>query len=521
MLLRRRAFATVAGLVLACGARTDPSAPRPYTRIAAGDLLTADEIPCLGDLDCVLEDRCFPRTCVEQRCVDLAPIVCEDTDPCTEDACDPETGDCTFRALSLDEDGDGFRGPRPGYSPGAPGSCGDDCDDTSADAYPGGIERCDGVDNDCNGIVDENASYLPVSEAPVLVPDEADEASVAGIAFTGENYAASFSAQRGAWQTSIEMLSPSGQTAVPEQGVTSVNADTFAGPVVWTGSQIATAWEDRRDGDFEIYFNRLDREGNKLGPDVRITNAPEFSLRPDLVWDGAEFVVVWGDRRNDPDDYQIFGQRVGSDGVLLGDNVVLTPPGLDAEAPKIAEGTSTLGLVFNVTSPEGRRVAFRTMSHDLATFGELRTLGGPGSVGATIVWSGDRYVVAWSLRDVTPGPSIFAMTLGEDGEIKTPETAITGPAAFARAQAMLPLGDRLLIVWAEEGSDGYELYTKQITLDLRELSPAVRVTTSPLDATAPAIAFGPDGDVGILYEDLQSGTWQVYFARLSCRPGGI
>ncbi|MBI5509598.1 MAG: putative metal-binding motif-containing protein [Deltaproteobacteria bacterium] len=50
---------------------------------------------------------------------------------------------------STDSDGDGRF---------APGSCltpNDDCDDDNAAAYPGAVERCDGVDNNCDGLVDE------------------------------------------------------------------------------------------------------------------------------------------------------------------------------------------------------------------------------------------------------------------------------------------------------------------------------------------------------------------------------
>ncbi len=42
-----------------------------------------------------------------------------------------------------DQDGDGFRG--------------DDCDDTDPTTFPGSDEVCDGVDNDCDGAVDEDA----------------------------------------------------------------------------------------------------------------------------------------------------------------------------------------------------------------------------------------------------------------------------------------------------------------------------------------------------------------------------
>ncbi|MBI5507196.1 MAG: putative metal-binding motif-containing protein [Deltaproteobacteria bacterium] len=45
----------------------------------------------------------------------------------------------------------------------APGSCeppSDDCDDTNAAVFPGAAERCDGLDNNCDGLVDEGYPSL-------------------------------------------------------------------------------------------------------------------------------------------------------------------------------------------------------------------------------------------------------------------------------------------------------------------------------------------------------------------------
>ncbi len=61
----------------------------------------------------------------------------------------------------LDDDGDGAGDPASttlsctlpaGYS-----ASGTDCDDTNASAYPGALENCDGVDEDCDGTVDEDS----------------------------------------------------------------------------------------------------------------------------------------------------------------------------------------------------------------------------------------------------------------------------------------------------------------------------------------------------------------------------
>ncbi|HJK89523.1 MAG TPA: MopE-related protein, partial [Polyangiaceae bacterium LLY-WYZ-15_(1-7)] len=97
---------------------------------------------------------------------------CDDTDPSRSpaverDPCDGVDADCDL--FGEDEDGDGF------YAIGA--TCeGDvertDCDDFRADVGPGFEEVCDGVDNDCDGEVDEPSeadawcqARVPVGEA--------------------------------------------------------------------------------------------------------------------------------------------------------------------------------------------------------------------------------------------------------------------------------------------------------------------------------------------------------------------
>jgi hypothetical protein len=73
---------------------------------------------------------------------------CDDADPAVtpiaeevcgdglDNDCDPETSE------DGDLDGDGLS------------SCDGDCNDASAVAYPGGLELCDGLDNDCDGAAD-------------------------------------------------------------------------------------------------------------------------------------------------------------------------------------------------------------------------------------------------------------------------------------------------------------------------------------------------------------------------------
>ena len=104
--------------------------------------------------------------------------------PSANEMCDGMDNDCNGQvdddALDatryyFDADGDGF-----GLSTQSEWACEpsdgfvdnyQDCDDTSSLIYPNAIEECDGVDNDCDGLIDQLDDSLDTSNAPYFYLD--------------------------------------------------------------------------------------------------------------------------------------------------------------------------------------------------------------------------------------------------------------------------------------------------------------------------------------------------------------
>lgn len=148
-----------------------PVADRPLD--AGGDRFPPGAEPCEDDVDCddgvaCTLDRCVNGLCqfrpeparcsdgvfcnggeicdLRDGCQAVAPRSCDDRDPCTLDRCNEEARTC--ENLPRDSDGDGE----------VDWHCagGTDCDDFDALRGARQRERCqDGIDNDCDGDIDE------------------------------------------------------------------------------------------------------------------------------------------------------------------------------------------------------------------------------------------------------------------------------------------------------------------------------------------------------------------------------
>ena len=67
-----------------------------------------------------------------------------------------------------------------------------------------------------------------------------------------------------------------------------------------SGSVVHVAWDDNRDGNYEIYYNRSTDGGSSWGTDMRLTNNPAASQVPSISVSGSVVHIAWEDNRNAP-----------------------------------------------------------------------------------------------------------------------------------------------------------------------------------------------------------------------------
>ena len=75
--------------------------------------------------------------------------------------------------------------------------------------------------------------------------------------------------------------------------------------------------------------------------------------------------------------------------------------------------------------------------------------------------------------------TIYGAVVDEEGNILTPPTVLATTPEHARYPWLLPLGDRVLVVFSDDrdGNEGYELYAKMMTASLEAASNDLRITT--------------------------------------------
>jgi hypothetical protein len=510
--MTRRLAAIATGMcLLDCGARS---------AISSGDG-AGPLVACNQDSDCFEGNLCTRKVCEEGFCKTIWNKTCNDGDVCTADVCDPSSGSCVFSSRVADNDGDGYLGALPGMQPGTLGSCGDDCDDSNPAVHLGATELCDGVDNNCNGVIDEGVNAYSPYGAPIRISDGTFTLGGAnGLAYANGIFGITWTGQQSGkgYQGYLSGFDIYGSSRISTTNTSRTSNDSFAGPLVWNGTTFATAWEVRGARGYDIYFNQLDISGKKIGPDIRVSNNVGFSVQPSLLWDSVNYWLVWSDD-NGGDLFRIYGRKVDKNNQLVGDGLALTNLADDARSPIIVRSPTSYLLIY--LSASNQRLYSRTVASDMTPGGTAISLSDSGANTFAADWVNDRFVVAWSVENASLGNAIYAATLDANGNTLQRTQQLTFGANFARAPNLISLGDRFALAWADDrltyGHYGVRLGT--FSANLVSLGPVSTLVETAYDCIDPGLAGGGQGMALVYRERTYGDVGQPFFLPLTCAPG--
>lgn len=365
-------------------------------------------------------------------------------------------------------------------------------------------ETCNGVDDNCNGQVDEGLFGILVPPVRVTVsPGDSvapahvwtgsqfsliwgDDRTPAGVYFNALSDNASIlygdthlsgagggydftpdvdhtsTGTVAVWEASGEVyftrFTQTGALTVDPPVLITPSAAAFRPSLATAGSsQHGVAWADARTGDLEIYFAVVDDNGNNLTGDVRVTSAPGNSINPSLVFTGSEFGLAWMDARTG--NFEIFFARLAADGTKLGTDIQLTNDPHFSTSPALAWNGSEYALVWTDFLSNGQGIYFARISdlglkltqdlfvsHAFTVYTEC-------SGARLLTWSGQFYGLVW--EDIRFGSyDVFFTRLTDDGTKLDNDIPVTDDTMNSRCPYIRWNGSVFGIAFSDDRNGG-------------------------------------------------------------------
>ena len=140
----------------------------------------------------------------------------------------------------------------------------------------------------------------------------------------------------------------------------------------WSGEFIIT-WEDYRNGHSDIYAQRFDSSGTRIGSDFKVNDGTgsTYQYSPAIAVDvqgSGSFVITWEDGRNGNAD--IYAQRYDSSASPVGDNYMVNDPqfaSLAQTTPAIAVNGSKLLFTWMDTRRGNRDIYAKVVDWNWGT----------------------------------------------------------------------------------------------------------------------------------------------------------
>ena len=288
------------------------------------------------------------------------------------------------------------------------------------------------------------------------------------IAWNGQSWGLLYSDDLGTNTSQLfyRPLAANGNPSAAAIKLTMSSGDADWPDLVWTGTSYALAWEDSRAGagKQDLYFERFDRNGTRLGGEVRVTTDPARQSSPILKWNGSGFGLVWTDYRN-TNNREIYFRRLAADGSPVGNEVRVTNDPADSAWADLAwnEVDHEWAIVWHDTRSGDTEVYFARYDNNGVHQGaDTRLTTANGFSGyASIDWNGFQYGVSWQDERLAAGkPAIYFAQVSATGVKNGAELKLSSGSGSSSFTTALWNGATFAFCWRDDrdGATNTEIY---------------------------------------------------------------
>ncbi len=173
-------------------------------------------------------------------------------------------------------------------------------------------------------------------------------AALSSIAVSGNNVHVAWQDQRdGNWEIYYECSTDSGTTWGADTRLINAAGDSKDPSIAVFGNNVHVAWQDRRGGNFQIYYKRSTDGGTTWGADTPIVNSPKLSEFPSIAVSGNNVHVAWQDNRDEYyPKWEIYYKRSTDGGITWSTNTRLSCAPDLSEVPVIAVSVNSVHVAW-------------------------------------------------------------------------------------------------------------------------------------------------------------------------------
>ncbi|MEO0050208.1 MAG: hypothetical protein ABIK42_03615, partial [candidate division WOR-3 bacterium] len=356
------------------------------------------------------------------------------------------------------------------------------------------------------------------------------------IAFDGLNYLVVWNDGRNGsyYVTDIygARVTPAGEVLDSAGIVIAVAEDNQRDPAIaFDGTNFLIVWGDGRNNVqyYDIYGARVTPAGEVLDSGgIRISNAERDEFKPAVVFDGMNYFVVWSDCRNGSY-YDIYGCRVSPSGeVLEPSGIAISRAPNDQFSPAVAFDGNNIFVMWedgrsNNDYPDiyGCRVTRKGIVLD--TWGIAVSIAPERQESPAITFGGMNCLVVWSdKRSGVFEYDIFGTMVTKEGLIVNPTGIPMATAAHPQATPVVGFdGVNYLVIWADERKGNSDIYGARVTPQGVVLDPeGFSISAAVEDQRDPAVAFDGENYL-VVWTDYRNGLYNsdIYGARVV--PQGV